>query len=430
MILDPGHFHAGLVLKTGYEGVDPVVHIFAPKGPDIENFINQVQPYNTREEQPTNWVTKIYKNPDYLEKLIGSHPGNVMVTSGNNREKTEYIYRCIEAGINVYADKPMAISTGDFALLEKAFTLAGQKGVLIYDIMTERFEITTMLQKAMSQMPGVFGTLVTGTPEKPAIVKQSVHHFYKYVSGSILKRPAWFFDVTQQGEGIVDVTTHLVDLVQWECYPEEIIDYKNDIEIIDAKRRPTILTPEQFKAVTRLEEYPGYLLKDVDSNKMVKVYANGEIVYRIKEVYAKVAVSWNYKAPDGTGDTHYSIMRGSKASLEIKQDAAEHYQPALYIIPAANQDVTVFTQAVNKAIENLQELYPGISVVKTGDGMKVRIPEEYKAGHEAHFGQVTEQFIEYFKNGKLPEWEVPNMLAKYYTTTKALEMAVSMEPGH
>ncbi|HEY0608975.1 MAG TPA: putative oxidoreductase C-terminal domain-containing protein [Chitinophaga sp.] len=27
------------------------------------------------------------------------------------------------------------------------------------------------------------------------------------------------------------------------------------------------------------------------------------------------------------------------------------------------------------------------------------------------------------KEGKLPDWEVPNMLAKYYTTTKALEMS-------
>jgi hypothetical protein len=26
-------------------------------------------------------------------------------------------------------------------------------------------------------------------------------------------------------------------------------------------------------------------------------------------------------------------------------------------------------------------------------------------------------------DGKLPEWEVPNMIAKYYTTTKALEIA-------
>jgi hypothetical protein len=29
------------------------------------------------------------------------------------------------------------------------------------------------------------------------------------------------------------------------------------------------------------------------------------------------------------------------------------------------------------------------------------------------------------RDGKLPEWEVPNMLAKYYTTTKAREVALA-----
>jgi hypothetical protein len=31
--------------------------------------------------------------------------------------------------------------------------------------------------------------------------------------------------------------------------------------------------------------------------------------------------------------------------------------------------------------------------------------------------------MEYLKAGKLPEWEVPNMIAKYYLTTTALKQA-------
>jgi len=31
--------------------------------------------------------------------------------------------------------------------------------------------------------------------------------------------------------------------------------------------------------------------------------------------------------------------------------------------------------------------------------------------------------LEYLKNKNLPAWEVPNMIAKYYTTTQALEIA-------
>ena len=57
------------------------------------------------------------------------------------------------------------------------------KGVLLYDIMTERHEITTMLQKAFSRIPAVFGELLRGSSGNPAVVKESVHHFSKLVSG-------------------------------------------------------------------------------------------------------------------------------------------------------------------------------------------------------------------------------------------------------
>ena len=48
---------------------------------------------------------------------------------------------------------------------------------------------------------------------------KSVHYFSKTVAGVPLKRPPWFFDVRQEGEGIVDTSTHLVDLIQWEAFP-------------------------------------------------------------------------------------------------------------------------------------------------------------------------------------------------------------------
>ena len=63
------------------------------------------------------------------------------------------------------------------------------------------------------------------------------------------------------------------------------------------------------------------------------MYCNGEINYTLRGVHAKTSVTWNYKAPEGTGDTHYSIMRGTKANLVIRQGAEEKYQPTLYIEP-------------------------------------------------------------------------------------------------
>jgi hypothetical protein len=51
------------------------------------------------------------------------------------------------------------------------------------------------------------------------------------------------------------------------------------------------------------------------------------------------------------------------------------------------------------------------------------IPEKYNVGHEAHFAQVTENFLHYLDGTPMPACEAPNMLAKYYTTTEAYRLS-------
>ncbi|MDR0726103.1 MAG: Gfo/Idh/MocA family oxidoreductase [Prevotellaceae bacterium] len=418
--LDPGHFHAALIQKNMYPQVNHEVFVYAPDGDDLNEHLAKIESYNQRQDNPTAWKENVYRGDDFLAKMIADKQGNVLITAGNNRKKTEYIKKAVDAGINVLADKPMAINVDNFELLCQAFETAQQNNVLLYDIMTERFEITTILQKEFSLLPDVFGVLEDGSPEQPSVTKESVHHFAKYVSGTALKRPAWFFDVEQQGEGIVDVTTHLVDLVQWECFPEQTLDYTKDIQLVSAKRWTTVLSKEQFRQVAGLPDYPEYLAKE-SRNDSLFVYANGEINYRLKGKHAKVVVVWNYAAPEGAGDTHYSIMRGTKAHLVIRQGAEQNYTPALYIEPLTND--AAFESALNSQFTEIEAKYPGIELKKNDSGWEVQIPGKYRNGHEAHFGQVTEHYLQYLIDGKLPEWEVPNMIAKYYTVTQASKLA-------
>jgi len=353
--------------------------------------------------------------------MIAEKKGNVVVLSGNNQKKTDYILQSLQNGFNVLADKPMVIDGIGFEKLKQAFDVATKNNLLLYDIMTERFEINTVLQRELSMIQEIFGTLEKGTPNDPAITKESVHHFYKYVSGSVLTRPAWFLDASQQGEGIVDVMTHLVDLVQWECFPEQIIDYTKDIEINTAKRWPTVVSLSQFKAVTKMDSFPSFLQANI-TDTMLNVFSNGVINYNIRGVHAKTSVIWNYKAPEGTGDTHYSIMRGTKANLVIRQGKEENYQPVLYIEPITND--AAYETTLMEAFKKISSKFNGVELYKTTNGWSVKLPEQLKEGHEAHFARVTQQFLNYLKNKNMPAWEIPNMLAKYYTTTKGLELAL------
>jgi predicted dehydrogenase len=423
IVLAPGHFHAALLQKTMYPNVDATVHVYAEEGPDLAGYLQQVASYNARADAPTAWRMQVHAGADFLERFSAERAGDVVVIAGNNRRKAEFVTRAVAAGMHVLADKPMAIDTAGFESLLRAFAEARARGVLLWDVMTERHEITTLLQKAFSRIPSVFGELLRGSVHEPAVVKESVHHFSKRVSGAPIKRPAWFFDVAQQGEGLVDITTHLVDLVQWECFPGEILDFAKDIEILGAKRWPTVITPAQFTQVTQLPTFPDFLRKDVQVDGNLHTYANGEIDYRIKGVHAKVSVLWKFEAPAGAGDTHFSVLRGSQANLVIRQGPAEAWQPVLYIEPVTATGAADVASALADALREVRATYPGIDVERTGDRWRVIAPASYHVGHEAHFAQVAGEFLACVEKGALPDWEVPGMIAKYHTTTRALAIA-------
>jgi len=212
----------------------------------------------------------------------------------------------------------------------------------------------------------------------------------------------------------------LVDLVQWECFPDIGLDYKKDIHVDKAKRSATIITPAQFKQSTQLDNFPDYLQQYVKDGAL-NVYANGSIDYTIKGVHVRVAVTWNFEAPSGGGDTHYSIVKGTKANLVIRQGAEQQYKPVLYIEPFDNS--LAYEQSLTAAINLLEKKYVGLSLKKLGNGWEVIIPAKYELNHEACFAEVTKRYLDYLQKGKMPTWEVPNMLAKYYTTIEGLRIA-------
>src|SRR5690606_17663564 len=272
----------------------------APQGNELNSHMALINQYNTDSANPTSWNEVVYSGSDFFEKMLEEKAGNVVVLAGNNLKKTSYIQKSIDAGFNVLSDKPMVIELDGFETLKNTFDAAKTKGLLLYDIMTERNEITSMLQREFALIPEVFGSLEEGSPDNPAIIEESTHFFYKQVSGNVLTRPSWFFDTKQQGEGITDVSTHLVDLVQWVGFPEQIIDYTKDIELTSAKRWSTDLSLSQFNGITKLNGFPDFLQNNIVQDSLLQVFANGEINYKLKGVNAKVVVKWLYQAPEGT----------------------------------------------------------------------------------------------------------------------------------
>jgi len=116
------------------------------------------------------------------------------------------------------------------------------------------------------------------------------------------------------------------------------------------------------------------------------------------------------------------------------QGKEQAYRPELYVEPAPEADRDELDRALIKAIAALQDRYPGVALEASAlstsarpGGWHVRIPDRYRVGHETHFAEVVEQYLRYLSDGKLPDWEMSNMITKYRTTIAAQEIAAKQE---
>lgn len=429
IVLSPGHFHANLLQKNAIRQVNDSVFVYATsQNTGLKQYLSAIESFNKRDDNPTSWQTIVYYGDDFLDKMVAEKKGNVVVLAGNNKEKTEYILSAVDAGLNVLSDKPMAISQEDFLLLEKAYANAETQNVLLYDMMTERYDLLNIVEKELINDHDFFGKLQEGTPEEPAVYMESVHYFYKEVAGTPLIRPAWYYDVEQQGEGIADVTTHLIDLLFWKCFPDQPIDYTTDIGNISSTHWPTEIGLEQFTKSTGEASFPDYLQKYIN-NSVLEVYANGTLHFDIRNLNVSMKVIWDYEAPKGSGDTLMSVVKGTKAVLKTVQNKEQNFIKQLYVQRPERVDEKQFSINLQKAVEKIQKSYPFISVSPTsikGEYL-INIPVEYREGHESHFKYVAESFFNFLVNRDMPEWEKANTLAKYYITTQAVKLAKKID---
>jgi predicted dehydrogenase len=422
MTVDPGHFHAALIQKEMYPGVAPRVDVYAPLGPDLLEHLKRVASFNNRSERPTAWQLEVHTGADFFERLLRERPGNVVVLSGRNRGKIGRIGASIGGGLHVLADKPWILTSKDLPAVESTLAEADARKLVAYDIMTERFEITTILQRALVNDPAVFGEIVRGTEAEPGVYMESVHHLMKVVAGAPNIRPAWFFDTAEQGEGLSDIGTHLVDLVQWTLLSGRPIDYTSDVRVIAAQRWPTVIPEADFRRVTGEPRFPDSLAASVKDGKL-EYYCNTLVSYTLRGIHTTLNVIWDWEAPAGSGDTHFAFYRGTRSKIEVRQTRADRFRPELYVVPAADAKAHVLA-AVQTRMQALQSEYPGVGVEDRSAEIHVTIPDKYRVGHEAHFAEVTANFLKYLRDrSTLPAWERPHMLAKYYVTTTGTELS-------
>jgi hypothetical protein len=419
--LDPGHFHAALFHKETLPGISPVVRVFAPLGPDLTLHLNRMAGFNARAERPTDWRLEIYAGPDFLDRMLEQEPGKIVVLSGRNKPKIKRIRASVERGFHVLADKPWIIESSDFPELEKTVRSPAAKRVVAYDAMTQRFEVTCLLARELVQDAAIFGTPAAGSLQQPSVLMESSHALLKEVAGAVNLRPDWFFDIRQQGESLADAGPHLVDQVTWTLFPEKVLDYAGDINVLQAERWPVKISRSQFETVTGRRGFPAFL-QDSLKDDQLQFWCNNRLDYTVRGQHVRIVTSWEFN-PGGGKDSHRTVFVGTGARVEILCGQAQGFVPELYVKARDVDPNRSLRAALDRKIADLRLQYPGLELESAPDGFKLVIPAALHSSHEAHFAALTGRFLSYVRAPQsVPTWETSHLLAKYYVTTRGVAL--------
>jgi hypothetical protein len=289
-------------------------------------------------------------------------------------------------------------------------------------MMTGRLDVVARLIRVLRGDPELFGEPVAGTQDEPGVGLSGVDHLLKMVAGVPNPRPAWYFDIAEQGEGLADTGVHLVDRVHETLFPDEALDYHRDICILAASRWPTLVTSTQFRQLTGEARWPDYLLPWVRGDAL-EYFCNGRLDYRLRGIHVRLETRWDWQAQQGD-DTHTALYRGSRSRLELRQGAAEGYRPELYVVPQDGVPPGEIGGALERRIAASQADYPGIAAERRGGEWRVVIPDALRVGHEANFARFTRRFLAYVGDPpSLPMRETPNLLTKYSVCTEAVALS-------
>jgi predicted dehydrogenase len=405
-IVAPGHFHAALALRQMHPRLDDTVHVYAPEGTELTTFLALVESFNARAEAPTRWRLATYRGPDYLQRALAERAADLAVLAGRNDGKLALIEQLHGAGLHVLADKPMLVDGGELDRLKAVLA----RPPLIMELMTSRHEPANRVLNAIVRSADAFGQFVADGSE-PAIRLRGTHHLHKLVNGAALVRPAWYFDVNVQGEGMLDVTTHMVDQVQ-------ALTDGGALELVEARQWPTMVPRRLFAEITGCDDFPPELAPVLRGSELA-LLCNAGLYFRGGGVPVQIESLWALTQPPGGGDTHYATLCGSRATVTLEDGPETGGEFRITVRPAADDP---------SYAETLQEPLVGLArVVPVDGGYRVEIADDLKSGHEEHFAMVLDRFLAALDAGRLRDGEARNCLSKYALLAQAKAAAHAAE---
>src|SRR4051794_39632222 len=110
----------------------------------------------------------------------------------------------------------------------------------------------------------------------------------------------------------------------WTLFPDQAIDYRRDIEVLDATRSSIALTLPQFERLTNVKGWP-VILQEFVRDGQLRYFCNNTASYTIRGIHAAIRDRWEYESPGALSDSYLVLYRGTRATIRVRQSNLENY---------------------------------------------------------------------------------------------------------
>lgn len=405
VVINPQDSTTHTVVRSMADQLDTLVTVFNPL-------------YSPYLKDNTTFRVAETHTTDIMGALLSGGKANVAYVGGFNTERGVLGERLTANGITVLSRQPLVAGRLSMQYLQNMYRSAAETKALIYDLVPARFYEEAVIVKALLTQQEFSGGLIAGSEDAPAIVMTRHLNFVEWKDGNMIQRPVWFFDVNRQGDGFSGLAPYL-DLVNWITLPEQKLDYIADVKLLKSRKWPALLNRYEFANLTGQQSYPDELKTYINPYNELAVSSNAEIRYLLRGKAVSVAVDWDYDSEENRGDTFEGILQAVNFTVEVK---SEDRHNIIYITPKESAGQQVFEQKLQEILAKT-----GIQAVnfeQTAAGKyKILLPEGNDRNPDKYMASSVRTFVDYYKKGRVPEWETSFILAKYQLISDAAKQS-------
>ena len=226
--------------------------------------------------------------------------------------------------------------------------------------MTERFEITSVLQRELVNDPAVFGEPVAGhaggarrVHGERAPPDEGGGGSAQHPAGVVLRHRA-----SRARASTTSARTWSTSC-SGPCFRTRRIDYRRDVKVLAAQRWPTDDPRSRLPARDRRSRRSRPRCQRTSRTARSSTTATRSVTYRLRGTHVTLNVIWDWEAPEGGGDTHFARYRGALSAIEVRQTRADGFRPELYVVAGDAARRRSVRAALERKIAALQRTYPG-----------------------------------------------------------------------